>query len=75
MESKPDKIERLRREVKREFPHDKALQEIHLARLLILEEAKESGDDLMRYVRQASIEGPGIQRPRKGTSRPGGPQV
>ena len=65
MDSKPDRIGELRREVEQEFPHDKALQEIHLARLLILEEAKRSGDDLMRYVRRASIAGPSIQKPRK----------
>ena len=44
-------IEKIKREIEREFPDDMALQQVHLARKIISREAKEKGQSFFEYIR------------------------
>lgn len=48
---KKEKIEEIKREVEKEFPLDFALQQVHIARRLLAEEAKEKGMDYWKYIK------------------------
>lgn len=48
---KKERIEEIRREVEKEFPVDFALQQVHMARKLLAEEAKEKGIDFWKYIK------------------------
>ncbi len=45
------KEEKIKREVEREFPNDFALQQVHIARKLLTEEAKEKGIEFWKYIK------------------------
>ena len=49
--TKTTNIERIKREVEAEFPHDYALQQVHIARRLIAQEARRRGG-LARFLRE-----------------------
>ena len=46
-----ERIEKIKREVEREFPSDFALQQVHMVRKLLAEEAKEKGINFWKYIR------------------------
>jgi len=46
-----ERIEKIKREVEREFPGDFALQQVHMARKLLAEEAKEKGINFWEYIK------------------------
>ena len=48
---KQEKIEEIKRNVEREFPSDFALQQVHIARKLLVEEAKEKGMNFWEYIK------------------------
>lgn len=48
---KKTRVEEIKREVEREFPNDFALQQVHIARKLLSEEAKEQGMSFWEYVK------------------------
>ncbi len=49
-----EKLEELEKEVKKEFPNDYALQQVHLARLIIEEKTKGmSTEEFMDYLKNA----------------------
>ena len=48
---KKEKMEKIIKEVEREFPNDFALQEVHIARRVLEEEAKEKGMDVVDYIK------------------------
>jgi hypothetical protein len=43
-------MEKIKREIEREFPDDIALQQVHLARKIISKEAKERGQSFFEYI-------------------------
>ena len=47
-----EEIEKIRENVKKEFPHDMALQEIHIARRIIAREVQESGGSYYQYIQK-----------------------
>jgi len=46
------RFEKIKKEVEKEFPEDFALQQIHLARRILTEEAKENNISLLEYIKQ-----------------------
>lgn len=48
---KKERIEEIKREAEKEFPHDFALQQVHIARKLLAEEAKEKGINFGEYIK------------------------
>ena len=46
-----ERIEKIKREVEREFPSDFALQQVHMARKLLAEEAKEKEINFWEYIK------------------------
>ena len=48
------KLEKIKKEVEKEFPNDDALQQIHIARKLISIEAKAKGMSLIEYIKSCS---------------------
>jgi hypothetical protein len=48
---KKERIEEIKREAEREFPGDFALQQVHIARKLLAEEAKEKGINFGEYIK------------------------
>ena len=49
----PEKqIERIRKMVEKEFPDDPALQQVHIARKLIAQEAAQEGVGVLDYIRR-----------------------
>jgi len=46
-----ERIEEIKRDVEREFPNDFALQQVHIARKLLAEEAKEKGINFLEYIK------------------------
>jgi len=44
-------MSKIKREVKKEFPHDMALQQIHMARKIIAHEAKQKGLTYFEYLK------------------------
>jgi len=53
---KKERIEKIRRDVEREFPGDFALQQIHIARKLLAEEAREKGISFWKYIKMKAKE-------------------
>jgi len=47
-------IEKITREVEREFPNDPAMQQVHIARKIIAEKAKKKGLSYLEYIKQSS---------------------
>lgn len=47
-----ERMEEIIKDVEREFPNDYALQQIHIARKLLAEEAKEEGITLWKYIKK-----------------------
>jgi len=48
---KKERVEEIKRDVEREFPNDFALQQVHIARKLLAEEAKEKGVNFWEYIK------------------------
>jgi len=48
---KKERIEEIKRGVEKEFPGDFALQQVHIARKLLAEEAKEKGINFGEYIK------------------------
>ena len=48
---KKERIEHIKRDVEREFPNDFALQQVHIARKLLAEEAKEKGVNFWEHIK------------------------
>lgn len=48
------KMEEIKKSVEKEFPGDFALQQIHIARKLLAEEAKEKGIPFWKYIKMQS---------------------
>ena len=46
-----ERVEEIKRDVEREFPNDFALQQVHIARKLLAEEAKEKGVNFWEYIK------------------------
>ena len=46
-----EKIEKIKKEVKKEFPNDDALQQIHIARKILYAEAKENNMSFWKYIK------------------------
>ena len=46
-----EEIKKIEEEVKKEFPNDDALQNIHVARKIISKEAKERGLSYLEYIK------------------------
>lgn len=53
---KKERIEEIKRDVEREFPNDFALQQVHIARKLLAEKAKEKGVNFWEYVKMQAKE-------------------
>jgi cobalamin biosynthesis Co2+ chelatase CbiK len=47
-----DEIEKIKEEVKKEFPEDDALQQVHIARKIISKEAQKLGISYSDYIKQ-----------------------
>jgi len=47
-------LEKIKREVEREFPNDPAMQQVHIARKIIAKKAKEKGLTYLEYIKQNS---------------------
>ncbi len=45
------KVQDIKKEIEEEFPGDFALQQIHIARKLLAEEAKEKGITFWKYIK------------------------
>jgi len=48
---KKERVEEIKRDVEREFPNDFALQQVHIARKLLAEEAKGKGVNFWEYIK------------------------
>lgn len=48
---KKERIKEIKREIEKEFPSDFALQQVHMARKLLSEEAKEKKVSFLEYVK------------------------
>lgn len=46
-----EKMEEIKKDVESEFPSDFALQQIHIARKLLAEEAREKGINFWKYIK------------------------
>jgi len=46
-----ERVEEIQKEVEKEFPGDFALQQVHMARKLLAEEAKEKGINFVDYIK------------------------
>lgn len=46
-----EEMNKIKRAVEKEFPHDMALQQIHIARKIIAHEAKQKGLSYYEYLR------------------------
>jgi len=55
-----NKVEKIKEEVEREFPGDFALQQIHIARKLLFEEAKEKKMSFWEYVKTQAKKTKGV---------------
>ena len=49
------KIEDIKKEVEKEFPDDFALQQVHIARKVLTEEAKEKKMSFWRYIKMQAL--------------------
>lgn len=50
-EREKGKIEEIKKEIEKEFPGDFALQQVHVARKLLAEEAKEKNISFWKYIK------------------------
>ena len=48
---KKERIKEIKKEIEKEFPSDFALQQVHIARKLLSEEAKEKKMNFLEYVK------------------------
>jgi len=48
---KRERVEEIKSDVEREFPNDFALQQVHIARKLLAEEAREKGINFWEYIK------------------------
>ena len=48
---KKERIKEIKKEIEKEFPSDFALQQVHIARKLLSEEAKEKKMSFLEYVK------------------------
>lgn len=46
-----EEMNKIKKEVEKEFPYDEALQQIHIARRVISKEAKEKGMGFFEYMK------------------------
>jgi len=46
-----NELEEIKKEVKKEFPQDKALQQIHIARKILAKEAELKGMSYLEYIK------------------------
>ncbi|MCK5056543.1 MAG: hypothetical protein KAT34_07805 [Candidatus Aminicenantes bacterium] len=44
-------VDKIKREVEKEFPYDDALQQVHIARKILSREAKQKGMGFFEYMR------------------------
>jgi hypothetical protein len=51
MNMEKERVEEIQKEVEKEFPGDFALQQVHMARKLLAEEAKEKGINFVDYIK------------------------
>ena len=49
-----EEMERIKKEVEKEFPADPALQQVHIARKILAKEAAEKGLGFIDYIRSLS---------------------
>ena len=49
---KKERVEEIKKDVEREFPNDFALRQVHIARKLLAEEAREEGITLWKYIKK-----------------------
>jgi len=49
-----NELEKIKKEVEREFPNDPSMQEVHIARKIIAKKAKEKGLTYLEYIKQNS---------------------
>lgn len=47
-------LDKIKREVEREFPNDPAMQQVHIARKIIAKKAKEKSLTYLEYIKQNS---------------------
>lgn len=47
-------LEKIKRDVEREFPNDPAMQQVHIARKIIAKKAKKKGLTYLEYIKQIS---------------------
>jgi len=47
-----NELKKIRDDVEKEFPHDMALQEVHIAQKIIAKEMKESGCSYYEYIQK-----------------------
>jgi hypothetical protein len=50
LEISEEEIDRIRAEIRKEFPDDPALQEVHIARKIIAAEARHAGMSFLQYI-------------------------
>ncbi len=50
--TRKERIEEIKKEVEREFPGDFALQQVHIARKILSEEAKQKGLSFLEYIKE-----------------------
>jgi hypothetical protein len=48
-------MDRIKKEVEKEFPHDEALQQVHIARKILAKEAEQKGLGFFEYIRSLDI--------------------
>jgi hypothetical protein len=46
-----NEIKKIKKEMEKEFPHDKALQQIHMARKILAKEAELKGISYLDYIK------------------------
>ncbi|MGV9200438.1 MAG: hypothetical protein ACOC4M_16650 [Promethearchaeia archaeon] len=47
-------LEKIQKEIEKEFPHDHALQQIHIARKILAKEAESKGMSYLEYIKSVS---------------------
>jgi len=52
----PVQMERIKKEVEKEFPYDEALQQVHLARKILAKEAEQKGLSFFEYIKSLDIQ-------------------
>jgi hypothetical protein len=49
-----EELEKIQKEIEKEFPHDHALQQIHMARKILAKEAESKGMTYLEYIKSVS---------------------